>query len=154
MEAGNSLLDDEIRLGKKVFGFRRVGDWCCMKDDQHRFMSILGQLPARLTAEETGWLLNCQPHDIPALVAARLLKPLGNPAPNGIKFFCTADLLDSSKDRSWLAKMTNTINQHWHGQNSRRTTHSMNGHGSQNGEQPFAGRGIGSNNQISRGRCP
>jgi hypothetical protein len=25
---------------------------------------------------------------VPILVAARLLKPLGNPAVNGIKFFC------------------------------------------------------------------
>jgi hypothetical protein len=24
-------------------------------------------------------VLNCQPHDVPILVAARLLKPLGNP---------------------------------------------------------------------------
>ena len=51
-----------------------------MKEEQHRFLSLLGQLPARLTAEQAGWVLNCQAHDIPALVTARLLKPLGNPA--------------------------------------------------------------------------
>ena len=33
----------------------------------------LGQLPARLTAEQAGWVLNCQQHDIPALVSSRLL---------------------------------------------------------------------------------
>src|ERR1700685_919210 len=90
-----------------------------MKDDQHRFIALLGQLPARLTAEETGWVLNCQPHDIPALVAARLLKPLGNPAPNGVKYFATTEILDSLKDRHWLAKVTSTINQHWQRQNAR-----------------------------------
>ncbi len=37
---------------------------------------LLGQLPARLTAEQAAWVLNCQVHDIPALVAAKLLKPL------------------------------------------------------------------------------
>jgi len=67
-----------------------------MKDDQHRFLSLLGQLPARLTAEQAGWVLNCQSHDIPALVSARLLKPLGNPAQNGAKFFATVDILGSS----------------------------------------------------------
>jgi hypothetical protein len=98
-----------------------------MKDDQHRFLLLLGQLPIRLTAEQAGWVLNCQPHDIPALIQARLLKPLGNPAQNGAKFFATADILESSKDRSWLVKVTVTINQHWHRQNGRRKTAVKNG---------------------------
>jgi hypothetical protein len=51
-----------------------------MKDDQFRFMSVFGKLPGRLNAEQAAWVLNCQPHDIPALVNARLIKPLGNPA--------------------------------------------------------------------------
>ena len=102
-----------------------------MKEDQQRFLSLLGQLPARLTAEQTGWVLNCQPHDIPALVTSRLLKPLGTPAQNGIKFFCTADILELLKDRSWLTKMTNTINQHWHKKNSCKKCPSSNG--AQNG---------------------
>ena len=70
-----------------------------MRDDQHRFLTLLGQLPARLTAEQAAWVLGCQPHDMPALVAAKLLKPLGNPPANGIKFFATVDLLESSRDR-------------------------------------------------------
>jgi hypothetical protein len=89
-----------------------------MKDDQHRFLSLLGQLPLRLTAEQAGWILNCQPHDIPALVNARLLKPLGNPSQNSTKYFCTMDVLEISKDRTWLVKATNTISQHWQKQNS------------------------------------
>jgi hypothetical protein len=91
-----------------------------MRDDQHRFLTLLGELPARLTAEQAAWVLNCQVHDIPALVSARLLKPLGNPPPNGIKFFGTADLLESAKDRAWLVKVTVAVNQHWHRQNARR----------------------------------
>jgi hypothetical protein len=88
-----------------------------MRDDQFRFMSLLGQLPSRLTVEQAAWVLNCQSHDMPVLVAARLLKPLGNPAPNSIKFFATAEVLESAKDRSWLAKVTATINLHWHKKN-------------------------------------
>lgn len=91
-----------------------------MKDEQHRFLMVLGQLPARLTAEQAAWVLNCQPHDIPILVSSRLLKPLGNPAQNGIKFFSTLEIMESMKDRSWLAKMTNIITQHWQKQNARK----------------------------------
>lgn len=91
-----------------------------MKEEQQRFLALLGQLPARLTAEQTGWVLNCQPHDIPALVSLRLLKPLGNPSQNGIKFFATAEILESAKDKSWLTKVTNAINHHWQRQNARK----------------------------------
>jgi hypothetical protein len=105
-----------------------------MKDDQHRFLSLLGQLPLRLTAEQAGWVLNCQPHDIPALIHARMLKPLGNPSANGTKYFATADVLETAKDRSWLVKVTNTITQHWQHQNARKKNHSaglpQNGHAS------------------------
>jgi hypothetical protein len=104
-----------------------------MKEDQQRFLALLGQLPLRLTAEQAGWVLNCQPHDIPALIHARLLKPLGNPAANGTKYFATADLLEIAKDRSWLVKMTTTINTHWQKQNAKKyrpADGSQNGHSS------------------------
>lgn len=97
-----------------------------MKEDQLRFLSVLGQLPARLTVEQTAWVLNCQPHDVPILVAAKLLKPLGNPPPNGIKYFGTADVLELIKDRSWLAKLTNSVNQHWQKMNARRKIRRVN----------------------------
>jgi len=91
-----------------------------MRDDQHRFLMLLGRLPARLTAEQAAWVLNCQPHDIPTLVVAKLVKPLGNPPPNGIKFFSSADLLELTKDRNWLVRVTVAINQHWHKQNAQK----------------------------------
>src|SRR5664279_1275237 len=100
-----------------------VCDWFAMKDDQHRFLSPLGQLPVRLTAEQAGWVLNCQPHDIPALISARLLKPLGNPAQNSTKYFATADLLEIVNDRAWLVKVSNIICQHWQKQNARKKDH-------------------------------
>jgi hypothetical protein len=91
-----------------------------MKEEQCRFLSLLGQLPVRLTAEQAGWVLNCQAHDIPALIAARLLKPLGNPSQNSTKYFATADLLEITKDRAWLVKATNAISQHWQKQNTKK----------------------------------
>jgi len=101
-----------------------------MKDDQHKFLMLLGQLPARLTAEQAAWVLNCQVHDIPALVAAKLIKPLGNPPANGIKYFATTELLEASKDRHWLARMSGTIYQHWQKKNARQKELAVNGHAS------------------------
>ena len=84
-----------------------------MREDQHQFLGLLGQLPARLTVEQTAWLLNCQSHDVPVLVATRLLKPLGNPVPNSVKYFAAVEILELVKDRTWLAKVTNAVSQHW-----------------------------------------
>ena len=102
-----------------------------MREDQHQFMRLLNQLPARLTAEQAAWVLNCQPADVPILVAARLLKPLGNPSPYNVKYFAASELLEQIQDRTWLAKVTNTLNQHWQKRNaakkSRLVDNSQNG---------------------------
>ena len=103
-----------------------------MREDQHRFLMLLGQLPARVTAEQAAWVLNCQAHDVPILVSARLLKPLGSPQANAVKFFATADVLEAVKDRAWLMRMTNAVSNHWRGQNERRKGRSANGE--QNGQ--------------------
>ncbi len=89
-----------------------------MREEQHQFLRLLNQLPARLTAEQAAWVLNCQPHDVPVLVAARLLKPLGNPSPYNVKFFAASELLEQVQDRTWLAKVTNALNQHWQRKNA------------------------------------
>jgi len=93
-----------------------------MREEQHQFLRLLGQLPARLTAEQAAWMLNCQAHDVPILVAARLLKPLGNPSPYNVKFFAASELLEQVQDRTWLARMTNALNQHWRRKNAEKET--------------------------------
>src|SRR5208283_164358 len=45
-------------------------------------------VPARLDATQAAWYLGFEPHEIPRLVTAGLLKPLGHPARNSTKFFC------------------------------------------------------------------
>jgi hypothetical protein len=97
-----------------------------MKEEQHQFLRLVGRPPARLTVEQAAWVLGCQPHDVPILISSRLLKPLGNPPQNGIKFFSTAEVTEMAKDRAWLAKMTQTISQHWHKRNVRQKNHSQN----------------------------
>jgi hypothetical protein len=108
-----------------------------MSDSQNQFLRLLGQLPARLTAEQAAWVLNCQPHDVPILVAARLLKPLGNPPPNSVKFFAALEVLELAKDRGWLARVTNALNQHWQKKNAAKRNGSFEGHG-QNVPQSLA----------------
>jgi hypothetical protein len=91
-----------------------------MKDEQDRFLARVGRPQVRLTVEQAAWILNCQPHDIPILVRARLLRPLGSPPPNGSKYFATDEVLEQAKDRSWLAKITNTVCVHWQKKNARK----------------------------------
>jgi hypothetical protein len=96
-----------------------------MRDDQQQFMRLLGRLPARLTAEQAAWVINCQQHAVPILVAARLLKPLGNPSLYNVKYFAASELLEQVQDRTWLAKVTNALNQHWQKRNAaKRNRHS------------------------------
>jgi hypothetical protein len=63
---------------------------------------------------------------VPILVAVRLLKPLGNSPPDSVKFFGTFDILEFAKDRTWLAKMTNALNQHWQKKNADKKSRSLN----------------------------
>jgi hypothetical protein len=98
-----------------------------MKEEQHQFLALVGRPPARLTVEQAAWVLGCQPHDVPILIASRLLKPLGNPAANGVKYFSTLEITELAKDRSWLVRVTHAINQHWQRKNSRQKRETGNG---------------------------
>jgi hypothetical protein len=37
---------------------------------------------------------------------------------NGSKYFPAAELMELVKDRAWLVKMTNALNQHWQTENA------------------------------------
>jgi len=91
-----------------------------MKEEQYRLLQLAGQLPARLTAEQTASLLNCQVHDVVILMASRLLKPLGNPPRTGVKFFAAVEILELSRDRVWLARMSNALYKYWQVRNARK----------------------------------
>ena len=60
----------------------------------------------------------CPVADLPTLVFSCLLKPLGNPPPNSVKYFATLEVLEQAKDRTWLAKVTSALNQHWQNKNA------------------------------------
>ena len=82
------------------------------------------RLPARLNKSEVAVLLGFQEHDVAPLVAAKLLIPLGKPAPNAPKYFATIEVLACAENRDWLSGATRAISKHWAIKNRPRTTES------------------------------
>ena len=73
-------------------------------------------LPARLNAEQTAAVLGFQSHDIPSLVAAGLLTPLGRikKGKNTVKFFSMIEVLDKRSDPKWLSRATDAAYARFH----------------------------------------
>lgn len=78
---------------------------------------LLPRLPARLDVNQAAEIMGFLPHEITVLLKAGLLKPLGKPAANGHKFFCTAEVSELSKNRDWLDKATRAVAKHWRDRN-------------------------------------
>jgi hypothetical protein len=89
-----------------------------MSEQQRAFFEQWNNPIARLTVEQAAWALNFQAHDIPVLVRAGLLKPLGNPAKSATKYFSAVAVRDHAKDLTWLARATNVIYRHWQDKNN------------------------------------
>lgn len=77
------------------------------------------RLPARLSLNQTAEVLGFLPHEMPVLLRAGLLKPLGKPAINGHKFFCTVEVSALSENREWLDKATRAVAKHWKDRNGK-----------------------------------
>ena len=90
-----------------------------MHPERQQFLN-LRRAPARLNAEEAAWFLGFLPHEIPVLMSAKLLKPLGTPAANGCKYFPATDLESLRDDPKWLAQASNAIVRHWRDKNNRK----------------------------------
>ena len=83
-----------------------------MSPEYERFMR-LQRWPAILTREQTAWALGFQLHDIATLMRKRLLRPLGDPANNGSKFFAMVEIEELAKDKRWLGKARDAVKDHW-----------------------------------------
>lgn len=91
-----------------------------MKQEQQEFLT-LRIVPARLTVQEASWFLGFSQHEIPVLMADGLLKPLGRPPRNGLKYFASAELEERRRDIKWLAKASDAIVAHWQNKNARKS---------------------------------
>jgi hypothetical protein len=81
----------------------------------------LSSLPARLDASETATVLGMREHDVPILVAEKLLTPLGRPAENAVKYFAAVEIRTLAEDPKWLAIATQAIYEHWRTKNKNKT---------------------------------
>ena len=68
---------------------------------------------------QAAWFLGFEPHEIPILVAAGFLKPLGHPARNAPKFFATQALEQLRQDEKWLGRASDAICAYWRERNAR-----------------------------------
>lgn len=91
-----------------------------MSPEAQQFLNLATK-PARLTCENVAWLLGFVPHEIPILVAKGLLRPIGSPPRNGVKYFACADVEPLRADRKWLERASSCIHRYWETKNSRRT---------------------------------
>jgi hypothetical protein len=78
------------------------------------------RLPARLNTSETAVLLGVQEHDIAPLIAAKLLTPLGKPAPNAPKYFSAVEIVERMETTDWLSEATKALARRWSAKNSRK----------------------------------
>ncbi len=77
---------------------------------ERRFLFLNAQrFPARLTGEEIAVLLGFQEHDIPELVKSKLLKPIGNPIRNAVKYFAAVEIEALAGDKEWLHRTTKAL---------------------------------------------
>jgi hypothetical protein len=86
---------------------------------ENTLLSVV-RLPGRLTTNQVAELLGFALHDIPVLVRANLLKPLGNPVANATKYFASCEIQELATNHKWLHKATNEIYGHWSQQNQSR----------------------------------
>lgn len=90
-----------------------------MCDETIQFLS-LARLPGRLNSEQAAHVLGFAPHEIQILVAAKLLKPLGSPKRNAVKYFGANAVEQAARNEQWLNRATRAIYSYWDKQNANR----------------------------------
>ena len=90
-----------------------------MNDERQEFLNMK-TYPARLNMQEAAWYLGFASHDMPIMIRAGLLKPLGNPPTNGVKYFATTTLTTFYADPKWLARASDAVVKYWRAKNARR----------------------------------
>lgn len=79
------------------------------------------RLPAMLNPGQAAALIGYAEHDIPVLINAGMLKPLGNPPANSVKHFATVQVMELAGEIAQLSKMRNVVYEHWRSKNANKT---------------------------------
>jgi len=77
----------------------------------------------RLPSEDAAKIIGFKKHDIPILIKAKLLRPLGNAPRHAVKYFAASELLKLAIDVDWLNKSTKVVCSYWSKQNKKRKHH-------------------------------
>ena|ERR1022692_1305101 len=96
----------------------------------------LRRLPGRISQDQTSQVLGFSPHDVPVLVKARLLKPLGCPSQQAVKWFAAVEVERCATGCAWLDRASKALYQHWAAQNRLRAPRSSSKTISDGGELP------------------
>ena len=91
-----------------------------MNSDVPLELQSLEKFPVCMTKEMVAKALGIATHNIPPLVRAGLLKPLGRPAAYCVKYFSRKMLAEYFSDEEWLDKVVAAISRHWRSKNARR----------------------------------
>src|SRR5678816_27720 len=110
-------------VNERVNGYavRKSDDKPVLIANYARDLLNLCRLPAMLTIAQTAVLLNRGEHDIPVLIRAGLLKPLGDPPPNAVKFFATVEVLELADNRQALERICTVLIEYWRDKNMARS---------------------------------
>jgi hypothetical protein len=73
-----------------------------------------------LNSTEVAVLLGVQDHDVPVLVGAKLLVPLGKPAANAPKYFAAVEVAERASNPEWLTQATKVLAKYWQRKNQRK----------------------------------
>lgn len=92
-----------------------------MNQEEHRlrieFLN-LRTLPARLTMEEVGYLLNCSKSDVRILTEMKKISTLGHPKRNSVKYYSYQVLRNKLCQDKWLHVATITLAEYHERMNS------------------------------------
>jgi hypothetical protein len=77
------------------------------------------RLPGRLTTAQAAIVLGVRAHDMPALIEAFLIKPLGASSRNAAKFYMGVEIEKLRADRDWMETATEAIREYWQRKNKR-----------------------------------
>jgi len=80
----------------------------------------LEKFPVVMTKEKVAEALGIATHNIPPLVRAGLLKPLGHPGRYCVKHFSRDALAEKFASPEWLDKVIAAIHRHWRNKNARK----------------------------------
>jgi hypothetical protein len=91
-----------------------------MNSESSLKLQSLEKFPVFLTKEKVAEALGIATHNIPPLVRAGLLKPLGHPGRYCVKHFSRDALAEQFASQEWLNKVMAAIHRHWRTKNARK----------------------------------